>query len=79
MERGDEVGDLAQVGLDGCPRRDQRRQPPVLGHPSHHDEVVADGTVRPQDVSHTQVHVRSQAAVELDLAVAHGLAGRDRC
>lgn len=74
MERGEQPGQVPQAGLDGLPGQHQRAQGPVLGHPSHHEQVLARGTGPVVDVVDAEVHVRGQAPVELELPVADRLA-----
>ena len=55
---------------------DQLSEPPLLGHPPHQHQVVADGAVGADQVDDPLVDVGRQPAVELDLPMAHRLACR---
>ena len=61
---------MPEMRLHGLAGGDECRKPPVGGHAAHHDEGVARHTVGAGDVGHPEVHVWSEAPVELHLAVA---------
>ena len=70
MHDGQSPGDLAQRIVDVRTVDDERGQPPVRWHPSHHHEVVAQLAVGTDDIGHPEVHIRSEAAVQRDLLLA---------
>lgn len=56
------------------PAPHQAGHPPVVGHPAHRHEVVADRAVRAGHGGDPEVHVGREPAVELDLPAADALA-----
>lgn len=67
MEPGQKVGQAVEVAEHRRPADHQRRQPPVVGHAAHHEEMIQERPVRPRHVGDPQVHVRRQPTVERKL------------
>ena len=64
----DQVGHLVQARFRRRPRRDERRQPPVVGKAPHFDDMVEHSTGVVVERHDAQVHVGREAAIEHHLA-----------
>ena len=74
MKGRDVTSYVSQTLVDGLVPADQRREPALVGHPSHHDQVVARQPVDTEHLGDAEVDVRGQAPVELDLPATDALA-----
>ena len=75
---GEDPRHLAHRDSHRHARADQCGQPPRRGHAAHHHQVIADPAIRTAQLGHTQVHIRRELAVELDLAGTRRRAGLRR-
>ncbi len=78
VERGDDMREVAHRPIGDLARLDQPREPPAVGHPAHHDEVVRRLAVGCDEVEHAEVHVGRDPPVQLHLPVTDALPGLAR-
>ncbi len=74
VERRHQPRDLADMVPDGPSLAYQCREPAIIGHAAHHDEVIADLAIGPGDVGDAEVHVGRDPPVQLYFPVTDPLA-----
>lgn len=75
VEADDRPRHGVEVGVDVGARGDEGGEVALGRHAAHDDEMVTESPVWAVDIGHSEVHVRRQPAVELDLTMADGLPG----
>ena len=74
----DHPGDLTQGLLNRFPRADHDGETAFLGHAPHHDEMLADLSIRADHIGDPLVDIRGQPPVELHLLRGRRPAGASR-
>ena len=69
MKGRDVASDVSQTVVDRLTATDERREPALIGHAPHHDQVVARQSVDTEHLGDAEIDVGSEAPVELDLPV----------